>query len=71
MRPMQESKPLIYLLCTNCQHGEHYSWTMTHNEYYLGFIIRKCPKCGFLDTKNSLGGSTSNKPGIIMKAVDW
>jgi hypothetical protein len=54
---------------------------MNYREYLYAFIERKCPKCGFLDTSNSLGNNIPLSPenkkspyssrGIILRYVDF
>ena len=52
---MKESIRFVYLKCYSCYYGDRNEWVMSYGKYWNGgFIERRCPRCGFLDTRNSL-----------------
>lgn len=65
------SNPLVYLRCKNCGNR----WSMTKGKYNTDFLIRKCPKCGTLDTRNhmQIGDEVKleNNGSIILEAIDY
>jgi hypothetical protein len=61
----------VYLVCAECGYGRKDNWIMSVNTYYNGgFIIRECPKCHVIDTRNSIGGKKT-KGTIELKAVEY
>lgn len=61
----------LQLQCTECG----YRWWMKAVSYYHGdFIIRKCPRCNFIDARNSLKPQQLGKhatSGIYVIATDY
>ena len=63
---------ICWIFCSECRA----KWTMTYGAYTYEFIERKCPTCGFMDTRNSLLPKTkeelsyNGRRGIFMKEIE-